>query len=515
MSFGEYLRCFAVPLVLVAIGMAVAVAPLPAPPERIAAAQCAALSSTDSAGSILAEAMPGGASLAAYCRVTGMLRPVPGSSIGFQLWLPVPERWSGRLQMLGNGGYSSALPLPAMAEALQRGSAVIATDTGHQGDDPDFAAGRPEAIVDWGSRAVHLSLVQGEKLVARFYGRPATRRYFNGCSTGGHQALMEAQRFPADFDGIVAGAPGSDRVRLNAAFLWQYRANHRPGDNASPILSRPDLDLLARGSFAACHGANGVSAGGLASDPWLNDPTQCRFDPGVLACKPGQSAQCLSSEKVEAARKMYRGAPDPRTGEPVTTPWLPGSETGWGAYWADPRHPGQPARLNFWRIWAFGDPGWDWWRFDYGRQFSGVQARLSPVIDATDPDLRRFRARGGKLLQYHGLSDPVVSPLDSIRYYERATRVSGRAGAWYRLFLVPGMGHCGGGPGFSRFDAQAAIERWVESGAAPDRIIAGQATAPIPKHESAATRPLCPYPQKAVFAPGARDAASGFACARR
>lgn len=489
-----------------------ALAALLASAASAAGPACEALSHAD--GSVRAEAIaagttiPGGSgegTLPPYCRIRGVLKPEPGSRIGFELWLPDPERWTGRYQMLGNGGYSSTLPLGAMAQALARGSAAIATDTGHEGDDPEFARGRPQAIVDWGWRAVHLSALAGKKVVQQYYGRPAERSYFNGCSTGGHQGMMEAQRFPADFDGIVAGAPGSNRVRLNSAFLWQYLANHPGRDGSRPVLDGNDLRLLAASSLLRCRAANGAAAGGLSSDKWLNDPLGCRPDPAILLCRAGGPSPCLSSEKVMAAQAMYAGARDPRSGRRVTFPWLPGSEPGWSGYWADPREPTQPARVNLWRFWAFDNPTWDWWSFDFRRDLRVAMSRLSPLIDATDPDLRAFRARGGRLLQYHGLADPVVSPLDTLAYRHAVLRRSGTRGEdWFRLFLVPGMGHCSGGEGFNRFDAQAAIERWVEEARAPQQLLATNSTG--------TTRPLCPYPQRAIFRGGNPGEARSFVC---
>ena len=413
------------------------------------------------AGSVTAQAA-GGA-----CRIEGVLRPVAGSRIGYRLWLPESERWTGRLQMLGNGGYSSDMPLAAMEAALARGNAVVATDTGHNGDDPAFARDAPQAIVDWGWRAVHSTIVAAKALTTRFYSKPPTRSYFTGCSTGGHQAMMEAQRFPADFDGIVAGAPGADRVRLNAAFLWQFLANHRPGDDAHPILDAADLKLLQDQALRRCRSA------GNAAGRWLVAPLSCRPDPQVLQCRPGETSDCLSPEKVAAARRMYAGARDPATSKQLTFPYLPGSETGWSSYWADPRQPDQPARVGFWRWWAF-TPGWTWRIADIATTVMQAQARLSPVIDATNPDLSAFRNRGGKLLQYHGLADPVVSPLDTLHYRARVAQQLGsdrRAlDRWYRLVLIPGMGHCGGGPVPGWRDLATSIEQWVEHGTAPERL---------------------------------------------
>lgn len=480
--------------------------------DRTDSDACAALATSPVATQTVAAgtAVPGAAgaaplTLPRYCRATGVLEPVPGSRIGYELWLPDRARWTGRFQMLGNGGYSSALPLGQMAAALARGSAVVATDTGHHGDDPDFARGHPEAIADWGWRAVHLGAVSAKALTMRYYGRPARHSYFNGCSTGGHQAMTEAQRFPADFDGIVAGAPGADRVRLNAAFLWQYLANHPRGDDQTAILDQNDLTLLHETALARCRPANGARAGGLGTDRWLNDPLACRPDPQALACRPGGPQACLTPTKVRAAKALYSGATDLH-GARVTFPWLPGSEPGWSGYWADPRHPSQPMRINFWRDWAFADPQWNWWAFDYDRDLPRAMAKLSPVIDATDPDLRAFRARGGRLLHYHGLADPVVSPLDTLAYRRAMLATTGtqNAASWYRLFLVPGMGHCGGGPGFTDFDAQAAMERWVEQRIPPDTLVARSA--------AGATRPQCPYPQRAVYHGGDPTSAASFAC---
>ena len=280
--------------------------------------------------------------------------------------------------------------------------------------------------------------------------------------------MMEAQRFPEDFDGIVAGAPGSDRVRLNAAFLWQYLANHRPGQDDVSILGAGDLALLQRHSLASC------KARIDPSDDWLADPVSCHPDPSALLCTPGQKTGCLTAEKVAAARAMYSGARDPRTGARLTFPWLPGSETGWSAYWANPQKPDEPARANFWRIWAFGDAHWNWWQAAFAHNLAATQARLSLIIDAQNPDLSRFRALGGKLLQYHGLADPVVSPLDTLAYRSSVMRAMQltpeRLSTWFRLFLIPGMGHCAGGPGFTAFDAQTSIEQWVEDGRPPDAL---------------------------------------------
>lgn len=447
--------------------------------------------------------------LAAFCKVTAVVSPESGSRIGFELWLPEAD-WNRRLRMFGNGGYSSALPYPAMARALAEGYAVTAIDTGHDGDDPAFAIGRPQTIVDWGHRAVHETIVAAKAITQRHYGEAARYSYFEGCSTGGHQAFQEAQRYPEDFDGIVAGAPGHNRTHLNAAFLWQFVQNRTRVAPEAAILSPQKLRALHEHALAQCRGRNGVTAGSTR-DSWIADPLACRFDPVVAACAPGATgADCLTLEEVAAARAMYGGTRNSRTGELIYPPWLPGSEglgppgfplPGWSLYWADPARPDHPARESFWRFWTFG-PAWQWQDFDFDRDMVALDDRLAGTINAMSADLAPFAARGGKLLHYHGLADPVVSPWDSVDYFNRVQERAGDSASFYRMFLAPGVGHCRGGPGPSDFATQPIIEAWVERGIAPDTLPArGVGADGNPIH-----RPICPYPAQAV------EMAGGFRC---
>jgi feruloyl esterase len=464
------------------------------------------------------------AGLPAFCRVHGVVSPVEGSQVGFEVWLPEAE-WNGKIEMLGNGGYSSAMPFPAMAEQLKRGYAVVGTDTGHKGDDPDFAAGHPEAIVDWASRAVHVSIDAAKSVASALYRQAARHAYFWGCSTGGQQALMEAQRYPKDFDGIIAGDPGNNRTHLNAGFLWQFVKNHRPAD-LSVIVPPEKLALITDCVVKECRGKDG----GLSSDDFLTDPEACDFHPAELVCNGGDAPDCLTQEQVDAMTAMYLGAHDPRTGEQIYYGWPKGSENsgrvvktlpGWSLYWADPAHPDRPARLSFWKVWAFQDPDWDWRAFDFDAGMRTVDDRLAATINAMSPDLSAFRAAGGKLIQYHGLADPVVPPRDSIDYYERvqAREDAGappRADAsadFYRLFLAPGLYHCQGGPGPNVLDAEGTLERWVEQGVAPETIAAVKYRDDKPAEGAAMGRPLCPYPKRAHYN-GAGDPAeaSSFSC---
>jgi feruloyl esterase len=462
----------------------------------------------------------------AFCRVHGSITPVPESRIGFELWLP-DTGWNGKLEMFGNGGYSSKLAYGNLAEQLKRGYAVLGTDTGHSGDDPVFASGHAEAIVDWGHRAVHASVVSAKPIVTAFYGKPVGHAYFSGCSTGGHQALMEAQRYPSDFDGIIAGDPGHNRTHLNAGFLWQFVTNHRKTEDAAQIIPSAKLAMISAAVLNACRGGDG----GLATDKFLTVPEACGFQPKDILCKAGDAPDCLTEAQAGALATMYGGARNTRTGETIYYGWPKGSENsghviaslpGWSLYWADPADASRPARTNFWKLWAFNDPNWDWRQFDFDAGMKAVDDRLALVINAMNPDLAAFQAAGGKLIQYHGLADPVVPPRDSIDYFESVQRTIAKSAFargdesadFYRLYLAPGMEHCGGGEGANVPDVQRALERWVEEGEAPQQIGATKFVNDKPENGIAFTRPLCPYPQQARYG-GAGDSkdAANFACA--
>ena len=441
------------------------------------------------------------------CRVQGHVSPVPGSRIGFEVWLPV-SGWNGKFQMVGNGGYSSAMDTRAMTMLINRGYAVAATDTGHTGDDPDFVIGHPEAMADWGYRAVHSTAETAKALITRYYGQKPRYSYFSGCSTGGQQALMEAQRYPDDFDGIIAGDPGNNRTRLNLGFLWLYRVTHRP--DGSLIIPSAKLPLLNKAVLEACAGKDG----GLADDRFLTAPDRCRFKPKRLLCKKGTAdqSQCLTHEEVRTVEAIYRGAKNPRTGASLYYGWAKGSETGWPAYWANPAKPGEPARLNFWRHWVFHAPDWTADRFDFDQDLARLED-ISPTIDAVNPDLSAFAAAGGKLIQFHGLADPVVPPDESTGYYAQIKARSGDPSGFFRLFMVPGMGHCQGGPGIMTVETQDALERWVEDGKAPEYLSGTRFKSMNPADGVVFTRPVCPYPAQAAYdGKGDKSALLSFSC---
>jgi feruloyl esterase len=435
-----------------------------------------------------------------FCRVIAVATPVPGSEIHVELWLPSAAAWNGKFLGAGNGGYSGAIGYADMERALRLGYAAGGSDTGHAGDDLKFAVGHPEKIDDWAWRAVHVMTETAKPILRSYYGRFAAQSYFSGCSTGGQQALTEAQRFPADYDGIVAGDPGNNRVRLNMGFLWSWLAVNK--DPSSP-LPASKLPLINRAAVAACDALDGVKDGIIA------DPRVCTFDPGVLLCKGADAGDCLTASQVAAVRAIYDGARNPRTGERLFAGWARGSESGWAGYFVGQR---EPARLDFWRYWVFDDPGWDFHTFDFDRDAAYADSKMATAA-ANDPDLTAFKQRHGKLLMYHGWADPVVPPEDGIAYYKSVENAMGEAEkttAFFRLFMVPGMGHCSGGPGPSAFDALGALDKWVAQGTAPDRIVASHSSAGTVDR----TRPLCPYPQVARWnGTGSIDDAASFACA--
>jgi feruloyl esterase len=437
--------------------------------------------------------------LPAFCRIAAVSKPAADSEIHFEVWLPVAESWNGKFEGTGNGGYSGALDFAAMQKALSDGYATAGSDTGHPGDDLKFALNHPGKIDDWGWRAVHEMTAAAKLILHATYGHFAAHSYFAGCSTGGHQALMEAQRFPADYDGIVAGDPGNNRVRLNMGFLWSWLAL-----NKEPAASLPaaKLPLINRAAIAACDAQDGIK------DGLISEPLRCKFDPATLLCHDAATETCLTAPQVEAVRKIYDGAKNPRTGEQLFAGWVRGSELGWSGYFVG--HP-EPARTDFWRYWVFGDPAWDPRTFDFDKDAAWAVTAMAS-IDANNPDLSAFKARGGKLVMYSGWADPVVPPGDVVRYYDATQYFMGSAARtqdFFRLFMVPGMGHCGGGSGPATFDALAALDAWATKRVAPASILASHSGNGAVDR----TRPLCPYPQVArPKGTGSTDDAANFVC---
>lgn len=440
--------------------------------------------------------------LPTICRVVASISPTPDSDIHIEVWMPL-SGWNGKFEGVGNGGWAGELPSSylGMFAAVRDGYATAATDTGHLGNagDASFAAGHPERVVDFGYRAVHEMTLKAKAVVAAFYGKPAARAYWHGCSTGGKQGLTEAQRYPLDYDGIVAGAPANYWTHLMAGDVWSAQATH---STPASYIPRSKFALIHKVVLDACDAQDGVK------DGVINDPLRCHFDPGVLLCKYGEQDDCLTEPQVDAARKIYSGATNPRTGEQVYPGLEPGSEMQWGVMAGSPE---PPIVASFFEYLVFRNPKWDFRTLNFGQDIALSDKLYGHILNATDPDLSKFIAHGGKLLLYHGWSDGLIAPQNTVNYYDSVLARLGRDKIEnsVRLFMIPGMQHCGGGDGPHQFDEMAVLDRWVKSGKTPDRIVTEHRNGPSMDE----TRPLCPYPQTAKYTgKGRTDDAANFVC---
>lgn len=436
--------------------------------------------------------------LPAFCRVAATARPTADSAIKFEVWLPA-QGWNGKFVAVGNGGFAGAIFYFAMAEPLRRGYAVAGSDTGHEGGGADvsFAVGHPEKLVDFAWRAAHEMTVKSKTVIAAHYSAPPRRSYWTGCSAGGRQGLKEAQRFPDDFDGIAAAAPATTWVPLMAyaAKVQQLITNPTAG------LGGAQLALLKEAAIQACDARDGVT------DRVVEDPPRCTFDPGALACTPTSAAACLTPAQVEAARSIYAGVVHPRTSERIFPGPAPGGELQWGAF-----APGIfPIGANYWRDLVMRDTAWSPAKLDLDKDLALARSLDTAGLDTSDPNLSAFVARGGKLLLWHGWTDGLIPAQSTIDYYEKVSAALGAGPAQdaVRLFMVPGVDHCAGGEGTFQIDTLAAIDAWVESGKAPEQLVASR---PLAKGASR-TRPLCAFPLVARYrGQGSTDQASNFAC---
>ena len=470
--------------------------------------------------------------LPSYCRVQGVARPTGDSEITFEVWLPLGDAWNGKFQQIGNGGYAGSIMASALVSGVARGYATAATDDGHVGPAPTFAIGHPEKVIDFGHRAVHLTAEHGKAIATALYGRAPTRSYFFGCSDGGREALMEAQRYPADFDGIIAGAPASNWTRLLTGAVWNWRALNATPGSMIPVTK---LAAIQREVLRQCDRLDGVA------DGLIEDPRACRFRAAPLRCPGADAPGCLTGPQVAALERIYAG---PHRGTEAIFPGMvPGTEAfpgNWSPWLVGESPVGLPMQAwfgtTFYANMVFEDPKWDYQRFDLEKDFGAALSKVAGVLDSNDPNLAPFRDRGGKLLQYHGWGDAAINGHSSIEYYERVMKTLAAPNAkpvkdFYRLFMVPGMGHCGGGAGPTEFgngftkehqgdperDLRTAMERWVEHGTAPERFIATgvRSGEPIgdPDKETKISRPLCLYPKVARYrGKGSTDDAASFAC---
>ena len=439
------------------------------------------------------------------------------------MWLPAAAGWNGKFQQAGNGGYAGRVPVASLADGLKRGFATAGTDDGHVGQSPAFAPGHPEKVIDFGHRAVHLTAVHAKVVVEAFYGKAPSRSYFVGCSDGGREALMEAQRYPADFEGIVVGAPANNWTRLLTSGVWNWKALTETQGSGIPVAK---LGLIQRAVAAACDRLDRVT------DGLIEDPRRCRFDPRPLQCSSGDRPDCLTAPQLVALRKLYQGPRNPRTGERIYAGAVPGTEGvngNWNLWMVASTQQPLPFiawfGTTFYQSMVFEKSDWDYRTIDFDRDLATAVAKLAPVLDATDPDLGPFRDRGGKMIQYHGWGDAAIPATGSIEYYQQVLAKLGRSvPEFYRLFMVPGMGHCGGGIGPASFGNDgpgvAALDRWVEKGVAPERIIATgiRPGEPIddPAKVTKLARPVCAYPKIAEYrGTGSADDAANFACRGR
>jgi feruloyl esterase len=444
----------------------------------------------------------------AFCRVAGTVRP----EVKFEVWLPA--QWNQKLLMVGNGGLAGSISYPAMVGPLGRGYATTSTDTGHTADtDGHWAEGHMERVINFAHRAVHVTTEASKGVVRAYYSAALSKSYFSGCSQGGQEALTEAQRYPADYNGIIAGDPANYWTHLYmGAHLWVTKVTQEAPESYIPASK---TQMIGDAVNAACDALDGIK------DGVLNDPRRCHFNPATLLCKGDDAPTCLTAAQVETAKKIYQGG-QTAAGQQIFPGVMPGSETGPGGWsaWITGAGPGRGSHttlgMPFLRYVAFQDPAWDYrsFRFDRSGDFDSdvelVDAALGPIFNNTNPDLSAFQSHGGKLIQYHGYSDPDISPINSINYYQSVEKQMGDPRNFYRLFMVPGMQHCSGGPGPNAFDSLAALEQWVEQGKAPSQMVASHST----NRTVDRTRPLCPFPQEAQWkGSGSTDQAENFVCA--
>ena len=436
--------------------------------------------------------------LPAHCRVAATLAPSSDSQIEMELWLPT-ETWNGKFLAVGNGAWAGVISFDAMASGLRRGYATASNDTGHKGGSASFAVGHPEKLVDFGYRAMHEMAVHSKAIIQAFYRRGATLAYYQGCSTGGRQGMMAAQRFPEDFDAIIAGAPVYNMVHLNVSQVAAQVAMLR---NPASLVSNAKRDLFANAVVAACDQNDGVK------DGIVSEPLACTFDPAVLACKAGDAADCLTPAQVENARSAWAPVTT-KNGTPVYPGRSPGFESGWRI--PTPGAPLNPLFTEMVQFIARQGATWDPMTFDLEADLAAA-LKHAGFIEANDPNLAAFKARGGKLLLYHGWADPGPAPENTINYYDAVNRtMKGGQQDWMRLFLMPGVGHCGGGVGPDQADFLGALERWREDGVAPAQI--GATRSPGRGGQAPMSRPLCPHPQVARHAGSGRtDDAKNFRC---
>jgi feruloyl esterase len=442
-----------------------------------------------------------GAPLPAHCRVAATLTPSSDSHIEMELWMPA-ENWNGKFLAVGNGGFAGSIDRNDMAAGLRKGYASASNDTGHQGGGgAAFAVGHPEKVVDFGYRSMHEMAVQSKALIQAYYKRGPQLSYFQGCSTGGRQGMMEAQRYPEDFDAIIAGAPVYNMVHLSTSQMTLFVEMLK---EPARILPPAKIKLFADAVLSACDAKDGVK------DSIVSDPQMCKFDPATLLCKAGDAADCLTAAQVDNANRAAYGTVKTKTGALVYPGRSPGFES--ALRMPAPGAPINPLYSDMNRYIGRQNANWDFMTFDLDADLA-LAIKNGSVIEANDPDLAKFKARDGKLLLWHGWADPGPAPENTVSYHDAVVKKLGgaRQDDWMRLFLMPGVAHCGGGVGPDQADFLGAMERWKESGVAPNEIVASRRAG-----QPEMTRPICPYPQVAKYSGTAStNDAKNFVCGVR
>ncbi len=467
---------------------------------------------------IKSEKIPAAGNTPGFCKVRGLLDP----EIAFEVNLP--EKWNGRFYMIGNGGHAGQslddpMQVSQVKEALSKGFAIALTNTGHDSSkEPgaSFVMSNPQKAIDYAYRAVHLTAVTAKTITADYYQKPVKYSYWNSCSNGGRQGLIEAQRYAEDFDGIIANAPWLDQTGFTIGAMWNQKAL------SGVVLTADKMAMVAERVMAKCDAVDGLK------DGLIDDPRKCDFDPvrDAPACKEGADGpECLTAAQAEAIARVYRGPVS--NGKNIFPGFMPGSEAlmqGWGGGPAQSgwmglivsTQPGVPsadfglARETMrYLVHKPPKPEYDCSTFDFDKDIHMLDA-WGKIADAKNPDLSKFRKLGGKLLMTYGWSDSILQPMAGVNYYEEALEVNGPdTPDFFRLFMVPGMSHCSGGECPNQFDPVTAIVNWVEKGKAPEKIIAKQ----IKDGNVVRTRPLCPYPEAARYkGKGSIDDASNFEC---
>ncbi len=449
-----------------------------------------------------------------FCRVVGFAAPTSDSHIAFEVWLPPAASWNGNYVGEGNPGFVGAISYGGMAREVVRGYATASTDTGHAdaeatGALPPWAVGHPEKVADWGHRSIHETAVAAKQIIQAYYGRPAGLSLFSSCHEGGNQALTEAQKYPTDYDAIAAGDPAYDITRLQAVSLYLSQVALKEGVKAPEYVPPSKFPVIHRAVLDKCDALDGVR------DGIIENPRLCHFDPATIEC-PGKEddPSCLTAAQVQTVRQVYAGAKF--SDGKVLYPGLePGSELDWHWMLSGP----DPMAINkdFFAMIVFQNPDWDWHSFDVSRDTRLADEKIGAMVDMTDPNLRPFKEHGGKLLMYQSWQEAAIPPGGLVDYYEQVENAMGGASKtedFARLFMVPGAGMCSGfsvGNVQGAFNAFDVIEKWRETGTAPDKIITSHRVDGVVDR----THPVCPYPLAAIYK-GSGDPydAANFTCGK-